>query len=180
MNNPAPSCGVSELGVKICLKGIVTPEFLSGLRFRTSLRSAQSNHRLKHVGMRDFGKAIYLTQQAAGNQPTNIEKNILDLISKSMLAIPTLGAGMKRHIDGRRFGVPSELAQARVCPLVPGNQFLSFLQCGADKISLLVWQRRARIERPAAEVETDMIGNEVFVTPGGQHNPPPADRFQLP
>jgi len=76
--------------------------FLSGVQFRTRLDS-----RLKHAGMTDFGKTIYLTQQAAGNQPTNIEKNFLDLISKSMLAIPTLGAGMKWHVDGSRFGVPT-------------------------------------------------------------------------
>jgi hypothetical protein len=30
--------------------------------------------RLKRAGMTDFGLAIYLTQQAAGNQPTGIEK----------------------------------------------------------------------------------------------------------
>jgi len=29
--------------------------------------------RLKHAGMTDFGKKIGLTQQAAGNRPTEIE-----------------------------------------------------------------------------------------------------------
>ena len=42
--------------------------FLSGVQFRTRLDS-----RLKHAGMTDFGLAIYLTQQAAGNQPIDIE-----------------------------------------------------------------------------------------------------------
>jgi hypothetical protein len=41
--------------------------FLSGVQFRTHLDS-----RLKHVGMTNFGLVIYLTQQAAGNQPTGI------------------------------------------------------------------------------------------------------------
>jgi len=43
--------------------------FLSGVQFRTRLDS-----RLKHAGMPDFGWAIYLTQQAAGNRPTQIEE----------------------------------------------------------------------------------------------------------
>jgi hypothetical protein len=40
--------------------------FLSGVQFRIRLDS-----RLKHAGMTDFG--FSLTQQAAGNRPTEIE-----------------------------------------------------------------------------------------------------------
>jgi len=42
--------------------------FLSGVQSVTRLDS-----RLKHAGMTDFGKEISLTQQAAGNRPTEIE-----------------------------------------------------------------------------------------------------------
>jgi hypothetical protein len=50
MNNPAASCGVSELGDAICLKG-VTPEcFYPGVQLGTRLDS-----RLKHAGMTDLG-----------------------------------------------------------------------------------------------------------------------------
>ena len=42
--------------------------FLSGVQLRTRLDS-----RLKHAGMTDFGLAIYLTQQAAGNEPAVIQ-----------------------------------------------------------------------------------------------------------
>jgi len=42
--------------------------FLTGFQFRTRLDS-----RLKHAGMTDFGWAIYLTQQAAGNEPLAIQ-----------------------------------------------------------------------------------------------------------
>ena len=42
--------------------------FLSGVQFRFRLDS-----RLKHAGMTVFGKEISLTQQAAGNRPTEIE-----------------------------------------------------------------------------------------------------------
>ena len=44
--------------------------FLSGVQVRTRLDS-----RLKHAGMTDFGWAIYLTQQAAGNEPSEIQTN---------------------------------------------------------------------------------------------------------
>jgi len=40
----------------------------SGVQFGTHLDS-----RVKHAGMTDFGMAMYLTQQAAGNQPTDLE-----------------------------------------------------------------------------------------------------------
>ena len=42
--------------------------FLSGVQFRIRLDS-----RLKHAGMTDFGWGITVTQQAAGNRPTEIE-----------------------------------------------------------------------------------------------------------
>jgi len=41
---------------------------LSGVQIRIRLDS-----RLKHAGMTDFGWAIYLTQQAAGNEPLAIQ-----------------------------------------------------------------------------------------------------------
>ena len=42
--------------------------------------------RLKHAGMTDFGLAIYLTQQAAGNQLTDIENpKLSDCPSTQML-----------------------------------------------------------------------------------------------
>jgi hypothetical protein len=41
---------------------------LSGVQFGTHLDS-----RLKHAGMTDFGMAMYLTQQATGNQRTDLE-----------------------------------------------------------------------------------------------------------
>ena len=43
--------------------------FLPGVQFRASLDS-----RLKHAGMTDFGEAIHLTQQAAGNRSKEIER----------------------------------------------------------------------------------------------------------
>jgi len=55
MNNPAASCGVSELGDEICLKA-VTPEcFYRGSSSKSDCGEPQSNHRLKHAGMTDFG-----------------------------------------------------------------------------------------------------------------------------
>jgi hypothetical protein len=42
--------------------------FLSGVQSGFRLDS-----RLKHAGITDFGWGIYLTQQAAGNRPTEIE-----------------------------------------------------------------------------------------------------------
>jgi hypothetical protein len=47
--------------------------FLSGVQSGFRLDS-----RLKHAGMTDFGWGIYLTQQAAGNRPTEIEPNQSD------------------------------------------------------------------------------------------------------
>ena len=41
---------------------------LSGVKFGTYLDS-----RVKHAGMTDFGMAMYLTHQAAGNRPTDLE-----------------------------------------------------------------------------------------------------------
>ena len=52
MDNPAASCGVSELSDEICLKA-VTPEWGS--------RSDPPGFPLKAWGMTDFGQAIYLT-----------------------------------------------------------------------------------------------------------------------
>jgi hypothetical protein len=46
--------------------------FLSGVQSGTRLDS-----RLKHAGMTDFEKEIILTQQAAGNRPTEIQLNRL-------------------------------------------------------------------------------------------------------
>src|SRR5262245_10122199 len=100
-------------------------------------------------------------------------------VSKSMLSIPPLGAGMKRYIDRRRLGIASELTQACVNPFVPGNQLLPLMQRRADEVCLLVRQGRARVKRPTAEVETKMIGIEALVASGGQHNLPPPDCPQL-
>ena len=47
---------------------------LSGVQIRIRLDS-----RLKHAGMTDFGWAIYLTQQAAGNEPL-VFKRLLNVI----------------------------------------------------------------------------------------------------
>ena len=42
--------------------------FLSGVQFRFRLDS-----RLKHAGMTDLGLLIYFTEQAAGNEPVEIQ-----------------------------------------------------------------------------------------------------------
>jgi len=39
---------------------------------------ARLDSRLKHAGMTDFGLAIYLTQQAAGNEPSAIQRQTRD------------------------------------------------------------------------------------------------------
>jgi len=61
MKNPAASSGVSELGDEICLKAVIPEVFIGGL-VRIRLDS-----RLRHAGMTEFGEALSLTQQAAGN-----------------------------------------------------------------------------------------------------------------
>ena len=63
--------------------------FLSGVQFRTRLDS-----RLKHAGMTDFGEAIYLTQQAAGNRPTEIERvsrTRIHMIKKQKIVVAMSG-----------------------------------------------------------------------------------------
>ena len=80
-----------------------------------------------------------------------------------MLAIPTLRAGMKRHLDRRRFGVPPQLIESSVNSFIPRDQRLALLQRGADQVSLLFRHGSARVERPAAKVETNMIGIETAV-----------------
>ena len=68
MNYSAASCGVSE---NLChnSSGFVTPEcFYRGVQFRFRLDS-----RLKHAGMTDLGLLIYFTEQAAGNEPVEIQ-----------------------------------------------------------------------------------------------------------
>jgi hypothetical protein len=82
---------------------------LSGVQFGTHLDStstssvwrAQSSHRLKHAGMTDFGMAMYLTQQATGNQPTDLEnRKWSDSRRSQMLGekIADKRAVAKRHV----------------------------------------------------------------------------------
>jgi len=55
MNNAAASGGVSELGDEICLKGVTPERFYRGSSSEPACGEPQSNHRLKHAGMTDFG-----------------------------------------------------------------------------------------------------------------------------
>ena len=66
MNYPAASCGVSE-NLYDNSSDFVTPECF----YRGS--SSGLDSRLKHAGMTDLGLLIYLTQQAAGNEPVEIQ-----------------------------------------------------------------------------------------------------------
>jgi hypothetical protein len=68
MNNPAASCEASELGVKICLKGVIPECFYPGTV------PNPPGFPLKACGNDGLRIGDYLTQQAAGNQPTGTEK----------------------------------------------------------------------------------------------------------
>jgi hypothetical protein len=48
--------------------------FLSGVQIRIRLWRDESNLRLKHAGMTDVGSPTDLTQQAAGNEPVEIQR----------------------------------------------------------------------------------------------------------
>src|SRR5581483_1013324 len=97
---------------------------------------------------------------------------------KSVFLVPALRAWMERHVARRRGSVLPELADAGE-RILPENLVLARGDRGADFVGVLVRQRRARVERPPAVVETVVIRLQMRIVARGNSHATPADRLQL-
>ena len=75
---------------------------------------------------------------------------------KPMLPIPLLGAGVERHVARRGVGVFAQLADAGV-RVLPKHLFSTLIDGVADFVGVVVRQRRAGVERPAAVVDAGVL-----------------------
>ena len=82
-----------------------------------------------------------------------------------MLAIPFLGTGMERHVARRGVGIFAELADAGV-GILPEDLFLAGGERVANFVGVVVRQRRAGIERPAAVVDAGVVFGKTFKAAG--------------
>ena len=75
---------------------------------------------------------------------------------KPVLPIPFLGAGMERDVARGGVGVFAELADAGV-GIFPEHLVFARGDGVADFVGVVVGQRRAGVDRPAAVVDTSVV-----------------------
>src|SRR5689334_19271026 len=85
---------------------------------------------------------------------------------------------MERHVARRRRSVLPELADAGE-RILPENFVLARGDGGTDFVRILVRQRRARVERPAAVVEAVVVRFQMRIVARGNSHAPPADGLQF-
>src|SRR6516225_9132351 len=95
--------------------------------------------------------------------------------SSLVLAIPALRAGVERNIHRRAVALAYHVQGGPPGALLPGNLRLARREGAAHVVGDLLRERRARVDRPAAEIERVDIASQTWEAGFRKRNFPPSE-----